>query len=109
MPPLLKRLLAFRDARDWKQFHTPRNLATALSSEVGELLEVFRWKNDNSMTEEERKKIESEVADIYIFLLFLADNLGVDLEKLASDKMDVNEGRYTVEKSKGTSKKYTEL
>lgn len=106
---LLERLRAFREAREWKQFHTPRNLATALAAETGELLEIFRWKLDQNLSEDEKAKIKSEIADVYVFLLYLCDSLGLDLENAANEKMDLNENRYSVEKSKGKATKYTEL
>lgn len=104
----LERLRNFREQRDWKQFHTPRNLATALAGEVGELLEVFRWKLDMEVSSDEKEKVKGEVSDIYIFLLYLCDSLGLDLESIANEKMDRNELRYTIEKSKGNSNKIKE-
>ncbi|MCC7304219.1 nucleotide pyrophosphohydrolase [bacterium] len=105
---LLRRLRKFRRDRDWEQFHTPRNLATALGSEIGELLEIFRWKMDSNLTDEEREKIKMEIADINIFLNYLCDSLCIDLEQITHIKMDKNETRYTIEKAKGNSQKISE-
>lgn len=106
--PLLERLLKFRDARDWKQFHTPRNLATALIGEVGELLEIFRWKLSDEITPEEIEKIKGEVADINIFLTYFCASLDIDLDEATLAKVERNESRYTIEKSKGVADKIKE-
>jgi dCTP diphosphatase len=108
------RLADFARARDWDQFHSPKNLSMALAGEAGELLEIFRW-----LTEEESVKISTsekdisaareEIADIFIFLARLADKLGIDIEKAVIEKMAVNEEKYPVEKCKGKHTKYDRL
>jgi NTP pyrophosphatase (non-canonical NTP hydrolase) len=109
---LRDRLRAFATARDWNQFHSPKNLAIALSVEAGELLEHFQWISDNdSLTLPPNKlgEIEEEMADVLLYLIRLADMLNVDLVRAADKKIEANARKYPVEKSHGSSKKYTEL
>ncbi len=101
---LLERLIKFRDARDWKQFHTPQNLAKSLSIEAGELLECFQWTDEYNLED-----VKSEVADVYTYLLLFANSLDLDLDKVASDKLAVSEKKYPVDKAKGNATKYTKL
>jgi dCTP diphosphatase len=111
-PDLVNALLEFRRVRDWEQFHTPRNLASALSVEAAELLEHFVWANDQQVphiTEERRAAIMAEVADIAILLTYLAHDLSIDLEAAVAEKMAVNERKYPPTKSYGSNKKYTDL
>lgn len=104
MANLLERLLKFRDARDWKQFHTPENLAKSLSIEASELLECFQWSDKYDIED-----VKSEVADLYTYLLLFANTLDIDLEKVASDKLNVSEKKYPVDKAKGNATKYTKF
>lgn len=109
---LRDRLRAFAAARDWNQFHSPKNLAIALSVEAGELLEHFQWISDNdSLTLPPSKlgEIEEEMADVLLYLIRLADMLNVELVHAADKKIEANARKYPVEKSRGCSKKYTEL
>jgi len=109
---LKERIRSFRDARDWKQFHNPKDMAISISIEAAELLEEFQWRDSASVekkVKEERHKIEDEMADIYIYLLELSDILGIDLVEAAKKKMAKNEIKYPVDKAKGNAKKYTEL
>jgi NTP pyrophosphatase (non-canonical NTP hydrolase) len=109
---LLKEILKFRDCRDWKQFHDPKNLAEAISIESSELLEHFLWKTvaeSRKITKEKREKLAAEIADILIFSMLFAHETGVDIEKAILDKIRHNETRYPVDKAKGSAKKYTEL
>ncbi len=111
-PQLLETLLEFRRARDWEQFHTVRNLATALSVESAELLEHFVWTSDRHLpkiTEEHRAEIASEVADVAILLTYLTHDLSIDLQAAVSEKIAANEKKYPLEKSRGSNKKYTNL
>lgn len=106
-----EKLRQFAMARDWDQFHSPKNLSMALAGEVGELIELFQWlteEQSNNLSREQRGAVEEEVADIFLYLLRLADKLGVDLLKAANNKIIINEQRYPVDKVKGSSKKYTE-
>ena len=104
MEEIKKRVRKFRDERDWSQFHTPGNLAKAISIEAGELLEHFLW-DDNY----DKEAVGEELADVMVYCLHMADSLGVNIEDIIDKKMDKNEKKYPVEKAKGTSKKYTEL
>jgi len=109
---LLDRLIAFRDERDWEQFHTPKNLASALVVEASELLSIFQWTPDSGLharRAEKREEIEREVADIYIYLLFLAHALGIDLDEAAEKKMALNAEHYPADRARGNARKYTEL
>lgn len=111
-PEVVNALLQFRRARDWEQFHSPRNLASALSVEAAELLEHFVWSSDQQIphiVEEHREAIESEVADIAILLTYLTHDLSIDLEAAVSAKLKANENNYPIEKSRGHNRKYTNL
>jgi NTP pyrophosphatase (non-canonical NTP hydrolase) len=105
-------LRAFAAERDWDQFHTPRNLATALAVEAAELLEPFQWLSDGqdrNLPPETRAAVEAEMADVLLYLVRLADQLGVDLESAAHAKIARNAEKYPVEKSRGSSRKYDAL
>ena len=107
-----EKIIAFRNERDWAQFHDPKNLAEALSIEAGELLENFLWKTteqSRKLSPEELKNVKEEMADIFIFLTYLCDEYKIDLLDEVTKKMDINEAKYPVDKAKGSSKKYTEL
>ena len=108
-----EKAIQFRNDRDWKQFHDPKNLAEAISIEAGELLEHFLWiKNADSSFSLEPQKLEEvkeEIADIMIYLLYICDGLKIDLSEAVERKIRINEQKYPVSKSKGTSKKYGEL
>lgn len=109
---LKARLLEFRDARDWRQFHDPKNLAEAIAVESGELLENFLWKTpeqSRSLPAEKLDAVKSEMADVLIFLLYLSDVLGVDALAEAERKVALNEQRYSVDKAKGNANKYRDL
>ena len=109
---LREQLREFAAARDWDQFHSPKNLAMALSAEAGELLEIFQW-----LTEEQSRRpgpdahaaASDEVADVLLYLIRLADQLGIDPIAAANRKIVANAEKYPVDKARGTSKKYTEL
>jgi len=106
-------LRGFADNRDWNQFHTPRNLVLALAGEVGELAASLQWVSDSEVSEwlkssENRSQFEAELADVFSYLLRLADETGVDLGKALRAKMLVNEMRYPQDRSRGSSGKYTE-
>lgn len=104
MEQLIKKILLFRDERDWKQFHTPENLAKSISIEAAELMENFQW--DNNF---DRHKVSEELADVMIYCILMADSIDVDILKIIEDKLKKNSLKYPVEKSKGNSKKYTEF
>ena len=105
MKETMESIKKFRDDRDWKQFHTPSNLAKAISIESGELLEEFLWDNDNFNLQ----NVKEELADVMIYCIHMANALDVNIEDIINMKMDKNELKYPVEKAKGKSTKYTEL
>jgi dCTP diphosphatase len=105
-------LRGFASARDWDQFHSPKNLAIALSVEAGELLEHFQWLSDlesATLMPEKLAKIREELADVLLYLVRLADKLEVDLAAAAVDKIEINSKRYPIDKARGSYKKYNEL
>jgi len=105
-------LRRFAADRDWDQFHSPKNLAMALSVEAAELLEHFQWLSDvesSRLTSEMHAKVSEELADVLLYLVRLADKLDVDLALAASEKLKVNAAKYPADKARGSSKKYSEL
>ncbi len=101
-------LRAFAAEREWDQFHSPRNLAAALSVEASEVLEHFQWKTDEqsrSLGREQKEEVAMELADVFIYLVRLADRLDVDLLHAAREKMQINARKYPVEVTRGTIKK----
>lgn len=109
---ILKKIIDFRDRRDWKQFHDPKNLAEAISIEAAELLEIFLWdtvKRSRLTAEKKKEKIAEELADILNFSFLLAHETGIDLEAAILEKIKKNAEKYPVEKAKGKSNKYTDL
>src|SRR5688500_18898115 len=108
----IQRIRAFRDARDWMQFHNPKNLACSIVIEAAELLELFQWKTaeeSETLVQTRREAISQELADVAVYVLELADNLGIDLLEAIERKMALNEAKYPVEKARGSAAKYTEL
>lgn len=99
-------LLKFRDQRDWAQFHNAKDLALALNIESAELLEVFLWK---SADEANIDQVKEELADVFTFAFLLADKYDLDVRQIIQDKLEANALKYPVSKSKGSSKKYTDL
>ncbi len=109
---LREQLRAFAAARDWDQFHSPKNLAMALSAEAGELLEIFQWlteEQSRSLAPEAQAAAGDEVADVLLYLIRLCDQLGIDPIAAAHRKLVANAEKYPVDKARGNSKKYTEL
>lgn len=109
---LTKRIIDFRDARDWKQFHNPKDLSLSLVLEAGEVMEHFQWKNEEEIkkhTASHKEDIADELADVLYWVLLMSHDLEIDIAKSLNRKMDKNEKKYQVEKSKGNHKKYTEI
>ncbi len=109
---LKTRLRQFAAVRDWEQFHSPKNLSMALSVEVAEIVEHFQWlteEQSRNLPDEKLQEVKTELADTFIYLIRLADKLGVDLLDAAKSKMEINEEKYPVEKARGHAKKYTEF
>jgi NTP pyrophosphatase (non-canonical NTP hydrolase) len=106
-----KKLAAFTQARNWDQFHTPKNLSMALAAEAAELLEIFQWLTDERSkeivhNEKEMAQIRHEIADVMIYLVRLADKLDIDIEKAVLDKVELTEKKYPVELAKDNATKY---
>lgn len=108
---LKHRLREFAKARDWDQFHSPKNLSMALSVEVSEIVEHFQWltqEQSKNLPKDKLHEVETELADTFIYLIRLADKLDIDLLKVATSKIEINEQKYPVDKVKGKANKYTE-
>lgn len=109
---VIQKIRRFRDERDWMQFHDPKNLAISVTLEASELLEHFQWKNEAQAAahvRDNKGEIADEIADIAVYLFELSDNLGIDLLKSMSAKIDKNAKKYPVAKAKGRAVKYTKL
>jgi len=105
------RLREFAGERDWDQFHSPKNLSMALIAEAAELIEHFQWltqEQSSNLPDGKLKEVEQELADILIYLVRIADKLGIDLVQAADRKMDLNAVKYPAEKARGLARKYTE-
>ena len=112
LAPLRDELRRFAADRDWDQFHSPKNLAAALAVEAAELLEPFQWLTDEqsrNLSADQVSAVRKELADVLLYLVRLADKLDVDLIDAARAKIAENAVRYPVDKSKGSSRKYSEL
>ena len=103
------KVIAFRDDRDWSQFHNPKDLAISINLEAAELLEVFQWSGTDLSACDKKDQMVEELADVLIYCVLLADRLGVDVPQIISDKVDTNAEKYPVEKAKGNSQKYSAL
>jgi NTP pyrophosphatase (non-canonical NTP hydrolase) len=102
---LLTRLRKFRDDRDWSRFHTPKDLAIAISIEANELLENFQWRPEGQGPDAELiRSVKEEAADVFIYLALLSDALQINLLEAANEKIDLNERRFPVESSRGVAK-----
>lgn len=107
---LQKLVIAFRNARDWAQFHNPKDSAISLSLEAAEVLEHFQWKNPEEMQKHLQEKgaaVGEELADVLYWLLLMSHDFGIDLGEALEKKMEKNEKKYPVEKAKGSHQKYT--
>lgn len=104
-----EKALAFRDERDWAQFHNPKDLAISISLEASELLEVFQWSGSDLEVPAKADRAREELADVAICCIYMADALGIDLASAVSDKLDDNSRKYPADKARGNARKYTEL
>ena len=104
MEELIDEIIKFRNERNWKQFHTPENLAKSISIEAAELLEHFQWNKDYDIDE-----VSEELADVLIYCFYMADALDLDVKSIMLNKLEKNAKKYPIEKSFGVSTKYTEL
>lgn len=105
----VNKVLKFRDDRDWKQFHDPKDLAISISLEASELLEIFQWSRDDVYCLDKIDKIKEELANVMNYCILMADACNLDLDKIITDKIKLNAAKYPVDKAKGTSTKYNEL
>lgn len=105
----INRILKFRDDRDWKQFHNPKDLAISISLEAAELLEVFQWSGADVSNEGKQDKIKEELADVVNYCVLMADACELDLDEIVQEKIKINERKYPVEKAKGRRDKYDKL
>ncbi len=104
-------LRRFVRARDWEQFHSPKNLSMGIAAEAGELLEIFLWLTEEAsrtLDESRREQVKQEIGDVMIYLTLLADQLDLDPVACAQDKLRLNEQKYPADRVKGSAKKYTE-
>ena len=111
---LQKKVASFVHERNWKEFHTPKDLALSIAIETAELLELFQWKTNKEIQEllndtKYRNRIEEEIADIMIYILVLSNTLDIDLSKVVLQKIQINKDRYSIQKAKGNATKYTEF
>jgi NTP pyrophosphatase (non-canonical NTP hydrolase) len=112
MQDTIAKIRRFRDERDWRKFHDPKNLAASISIEAGELLELFQWMSGEEATRfaaENKERVSEEIADVAIYLIELADITGIDLAHAIEGKLEKNAKKYPVEKSRGVWTKYTDL
>jgi NTP pyrophosphatase (non-canonical NTP hydrolase) len=103
---LISKITAFRDDRDWKQFHNSKDLAIALNIETSELLELFLWKDNEDVSKE---KLKEELADVLMYALLLAEKHQFNIEEIIGEKLEINNQKYPIDKAKGSAKKYNEL
>lgn len=109
MDKAIEETLAFRDERNWKQFHNPKDLTISLSLEASELLEIFQWSNPDALTPKMESRLEEELADVLIYSIYLADAIGADIPDIILKKLKSNEDKYPIDKARDSAKKYTKL
>ena len=105
----ISQVLKFRDDRDWRQFHNPKDLAISISLEAAELLEVFQWSAEDTGCDGRLEKVREELADVLNYCILMADACGLDMDEIIREKLKRNAEKYPVEKAYGSKKKYTEL
>ena len=103
----IDQVLKFRDDRNWRQFHNPKDLAISICLEAAELLEVFQWSAEDVQCEDKKDKIREELADVLNYCVFMADVCGLDMDEIVQEKIKKNEEKYPVEKAYGSKEKYT--
>ena len=111
---LKKRIIKFRDERDWKQFHSVQHLINALSIEVSELSELFLWKTESEINQslkndDFQENVNDEIADILNYLMLISDKLSVDIIKASNNKINKNQKKYPIDKFSGVSTKYNKI
>ncbi len=103
---LLSEIIKFRDDRDWKKFHTGKDLAISLNLEASELLEIFQWSGKDLMCEDQISKIEEELADVFMYAILMADRYNLNIDEIIEKKLKLNIEHYPIDKVKGKSTKY---
>ncbi len=111
---LTRQLIEFRDARDWRQFHSLKDLILSLSLEASELVELTQWKTEDKFEEEAQsepmqQRLREECADVFLYLLLVAERAGIDIQQAAAEKIAANDAKYPVDKARGTATKYDKL
>ena len=109
---LYEKIMKFRNDRDWEKYHDPKNLSQAISIEAAELQETFLWKSNDqarNLNEKEIQKVKEELADVFIFMVYMCHEFGIDLLEEVEKKLAINCRKYPIEKARGSSKKYTDL
>ena len=105
----INQVLKFRDDRNWKQFHNPKDLALSICLEAAELLEVFQWSGSDTVCEGKKDKIREELADVLNYCILMADVCDLDMDEIVQEKIKRNNQKYPVDKAKDSAKKYDEL
>ena len=105
----IDKVLNFRDERNWKQFHNPKDLALSICLEAAELLEVFQWSGADTECEEKKEKVREELADVLCYCILMADRCDLDMDEIVQAKMKRNAEKYPLEKARNSAKKYYEL
>lgn len=105
----INQVLKFRDDRNWKQFHNPKDLAISISLEASELLEIFQWSGVDTVCENKIDKVKEELADVLNYCILMADACGLDMDEIIQEKIKRNNEKYPVEKAKDSAKKYSEF
>lgn len=105
----VRQILAFRDDRNWKQFHNPKDLAISLSLEASELLECFQWSGADTEVERKKEHMQEELSDVLIYAILFADRLGIDVDAAIQAKIALNTAKYPVKESYGNATKYDKL
>lgn len=105
----IDQVLKFRDDRNWRQFHNPKDLALSISLEAAELLEVFQWSGSDTVCESKKDKICEELADVLNYCILMADVCGLDMDEIIQEKIRKNNEKYPIEKAKDSAKKYNEF
>jgi len=105
----INQVLKFRDDRNWKQFHNPKDLAISISLEAAELLEIFQWSGSDTVCDSKKDKIKEELADVLNYCILMADVCGLDMDEIIQEKIKRNNEKYPVDKAKDSTKKYDEL
>lgn len=105
----IDRVIRFRDERNWKQFHNPKDLAVSISLEAAELLEVYQWSADDLTCENKIEKVKEELADVLNYCILMADAYGFDMDEIVQSKIKRNSEKYPINKAYGNKSKYTEL